>query len=82
MGLPYTESDWLIFVQKDDQPDRFEFSVLRGPVPTQILQQRLQQILDSKGRPVSVLLYESIRVIIFQEPLSVEQINVLRGDSS
>ena len=82
MGLPYTESDWLIFIEIDDRPKEFDFIVVRGPVPTQVLQQRLQQILNSKNRPVSVLLYESIRLIIFQQPLSVEQISVLRGDSS
>ncbi len=82
MGLPYTDQDWFIFIQDPSDVDRYESVVIRGPVPTQTLQQRLQQILNNRPLETAVLLFEAIKVIIFQQPLNVEQIRVLQGDSS
>jgi len=56
--------------------------VIRGPVPTQILQQRLQKILDNRPLETAVFLFETIKVIIFQQPLNIEQIKILQGDIS
>lgn len=81
MALPFTEQDWFIFVQGETE-NMYDHIVIRGPVSTQILQRRLQRILDSRSLETAVLFYESIKIIIFQQQLNAEQIAVLQGDSS
>lgn len=82
MSLPYTEQDWFLFIQSSHDIDHYELVVIRGPVPTQILQQRLQKILDNRPLETAVFLFETIKVIIFQQPLNIEQIKILQGDIS
>lgn len=82
MALAYTNQDWFIFIQDPENVDKYDPVVIRGPVPTQILQQRLKQILEGKSLQTAVFFYEVIKVIIFQRPLSVEQLRILQGDSS
>jgi len=82
VSLPYTEQDWFLFIQSSHDIDHYELVVIRGPVPTQILQQRLQKILDNRPLETAVFLFETIKVIIFQQPLNIEQIKILQGDIS
>lgn len=81
MGLPFTDQDWFIFIQGETE-NVYDHIVVRGPVPTQVLQQKLQKILDGRPLETAVFFYESVKIIIFQQPLNAEQIAVLQGDAS
>lgn len=81
MGLPYTDRDWFIFIRDPDSPyEKYSHVVIRGPVPTQVLQEKLQRILNDRPLETMALVFESIRIIIFQQALNVEQLTALQGD--
>lgn len=80
---PCNESDW-IFVHRDGDNIK-EISLVRGPVATQTLRDRLTRFVSraaENGDVVNLRLFsERLKFIVVETVLSVEQINSLLGDS-
>lgn len=77
------ESDW-IFVHRDGD-DIKRISLVRGPVATQVLKDRLVRFVSKateNGDVVNLRLFsEQLKFIVVETVLSVEQVNDLLGDS-
>ena len=79
---PCNESDW-IFVHRDGD-DIKRISLIRGPVGTQVLRDRLGRFVaqaTEDGSVVNLRLFSEQLNFIVVTVLSVEQVDYLLGDS-
>ena len=78
MARPFTSADWFLIVQRSDLD--FDAQVLWGPIPSQILRERIDKIVSAEDWH-SIVFLEDLKMIVFYQPLHSEQIKVLQGDS-
>lgn len=80
---PVDDSDW-IFIHRDGDNIK-RISLVRGPVATQTLKDRLSRFVSKateNGDVVNLRLFsEQLKFIVVETVLSVEQINDLLGES-
>jgi hypothetical protein len=75
---PFTSQDWFLILQRSDL--NFDVKVLWGPIPSQILRERIDKIVSAEDWH-SIVFLEDLKMIVFYQPLHSEQIEVLQGDS-
>lgn len=79
MRSGYTSEDWIFLFQREENPNSYDFEVLRGPVSIQILKEKVEKILKEQPFEKGIYFYEDIKMIIFRPWLDVEQVKVLQG---
>lgn len=79
-SLPLTDSDWMLIHRYGDVVH--EIHVVRGPVPTQTLKEKISKVLEGcDPESTKVLFCPAVKLVVFDSELDAESLATLLGDT-